>query len=366
MGIEVVPYAKEHEAAVHAFNLRMANAPSLFLLPEKAPQAVNEPRIVSATQYLAVDEDKQVRGGVIVMDVPAWINGREVAAANLQSPLSEGIVDPMYSMVGMQLIRWTLRRTPYLYVVGMGSADNPLPRLLKAFGWKVRPAAFLFKMNRVGRCLRELSPLRARPLLRSAAVAASISGAGWMGVRWLQRRRTKTARLETEPLNRWPDWVDAVWERYRAGCSFAMVRDSRTLPLLYDPASGQLRAFALRRGGQPVGWFSLLDAPMSGHRYFGNLRVATLLDCVAPPEEAGAAAAAAWEEARRMGADLVITNQTLDAAVAACRSQGFLERGSNYFIATSKALTEECDAAGGDAAMCVTRRDGDGIVNLQG
>ena len=62
----------------------------------------------------------------------------------------------------------------------------------------------------------------------------------------------------------------------------------------------------------------------------------------------------------------MITNQTQDAVVAACRGQGFLERGSNYFIATSKALTAECDAAGGDAAMCVTRRDGDGVVNLQG
>ena len=64
------------------------------------------------------------------MTQPGWLDGAIVDVANYQAPLSEGIVDPRYGMVGMDMLCYVQKHWPYTFVVGMEGIDRPLPRSL--------------------------------------------------------------------------------------------------------------------------------------------------------------------------------------------------------------------------------------------
>jgi len=376
MAITIVPYTPELEGAVARFNRRMreGKAPSSFDLP---PRAV-APRegAVRLRQFVAVEGD-EVRGGLLILEHPAFMNegggggegrsegagGRRTTVINLQSPLSEAIIDSRYAMVSIQLIRFAVKVCPYAYVVGMGSLDNPLPRLLKASGWSVRPVPFAFHVLRPARCLTQLGPLQRTPLLRFAARAGAHSGAGALALLVAQRGRGSAAGYRAEPLeaSSVADAAndDAVWAAVESRLSFGVVRDSSTLAGYLWPQVVRTRVYC---GERYCGWFSMLVSSMRDNAYFGNLTVSTLVDLVAADAaDLGPMAVLARRGARAAGCDIVVTNQLQREAQDAVRAAGFLSYRSNYLLATSKALS----AAMRDETSLVSRQDGDGLVNMR-
>jgi hypothetical protein len=365
MAIEFVLYTPEWEPAVARFNRRMteARAPADFGISERAGPPRQGP--VHTAQYLAV-EGEEVRGGVLLLEHPAYLNNarqpggsaRRETVINIQSPLSEGIINGKYAMVSIQLIRFALKRCRYVYVVGMGSETNPLPKLLKASGWNVRPVPFFFRILRAGRCLRELQPLRRKPALRLTALAAAWTGAGAIGLRMAQWPKVSAAGLRTVAATAADASDDAVWQEAEKRICFGVVRNSSTLP---GYLAKQVMRYRVYQGDLPLGWFSLLVSPMHAHPYFGNLTVATLVDVVAVrPSDAGSFGLLAAERARAGGADLVVSNQLQAETQKGLRAAGFLSYGSNYLFASSKELS----AAVEDATAMVSRQDGDGLTNL--
>ena len=359
MALSIIPYTAEFEAAVERFNRRMSEggAAADFGIPAHAPIS-GSAELVQAVPHLAVDEEQEVRGGVIMLEHPGWVNGKTETVLNLQSPLSEGIIDPKYAMTAVQLIRFAVKRTPFVYVVGMGGDQNPLPRLLKASSWTVRPIPFFFRMLNVGRCLRELRPLQSSPFRSAVATLGAATGAGWVAGRILQRSSVSLADYTQQETGQAGSDEDALWNQFRERCSFAIVRTSATLDLYCPKQAGRYRVV---RSGQTQAWFSLLISAMRDHKYFGNLKVATLMDVVAStPVDTAAAIALAARHAASAGCELVVTNQIHKELQSAARAAGFLSYASNFLLATSKALTE----ATNDETVFVTRQDGDGLVNL--
>src|SRR5258708_728842 len=158
--------------------MRAGNAPTEFVLPEDLPRTSTNPEAsIRWTDFIAMDGEF-ARGGVLEMDQPGWVGGRQERTINYQSPLSEGILDPTYSMVAMQLVRFMQKRSPYVFIVGMGAETNPLPRLLKASGWHVEAAPFNFRVHRAGAFLRELRILRGSAVKRIGAQLAAATGMG--------------------------------------------------------------------------------------------------------------------------------------------------------------------------------------------
>ena len=199
--------------------MRAGAAPTDFLLPESVPATrARPPPAVSATQFIAM-EDGEARGGFIELLHPAWLNGSVQTVANYQSPLSEGICDKKYGLVGMQMIRYIQQQRPYLFVVGMGDPGNPLPRLLRASNWSVFPVPFLFRVENAGRFLREVRTLRSSATKRMAASVAALTGAGWIGLRVLRGlslpAMLSARRYSIEPLQKWGSWADELWEQFR-------------------------------------------------------------------------------------------------------------------------------------------------------
>ena len=370
-GFRVVPQTSAEMPAVRAFNERMraANAAADFVLADR-PNAPRAPgRAVPPiewTKYLVLDQNDEVRGGFLLMTQPAWIGGALAPAANYQAPLSEGIHDSRFGMVGLHMLKHLQRQWPLAFVVGMGGMDRPLPRLLQAAGWTVNAVPFFFHIVRPGRVLRELRVLRTRPALCLAARAAAMTGAAWAGVRALQWRAWTVSapgsRVQLERIDRWGPWADTVWERTRDASILSVVRDRATLEALYPLDDRRYLAFVARRGGEPVGWGVALNTQMRDHKHFGNLRVATILDAQALPGAAPPLAAALRATLSAAGADLIVTNQSHEIWTGAFRRAGFLNGPSNYLFAMSKPLAQA--VSGAPARVHVTRGDGDGRIHL--
>jgi hypothetical protein len=363
--ISVEVYSARHEPAASAFNRRMreANAPTDFLLDESSALPQVRPG-VTVTRWVAVDEEGHVRGGVMSWDHPGLVGDAVRRVINLQSPLSEGIIDRDYILVGWHIVRSFLRQTPYVYAVGMGSQDRPLPRMLKAMGWTVRPVPFYFRMIRPARCVRELGPLRESAWKRVAGAVAAATGAASIGAAVLHRAtapaRQAVGRYTAEAVNSWGEWAAGVWSAFAPGVSFSVLRNPETLSFFYPLHDSSLKVWRLKRGDVVEGWFALAISTMRASPYFGNLRVATLTDCIGLPDAMRSGCMLAVEEARRLDADLLIANQAYQALQDACIGAGWRRGPSNFLLATSKALTQELKPE----SVYVTRRDGDGLVHL--
>jgi hypothetical protein len=364
MQVRIAPLTEDLLPAARAFNARVRSA-APFFLPDKVVATISD--AISWTHYLALEE-ADVRGGFLLMEQPAWIHGEVRQAINSQSMLSEGIRDRKYGMISVHMLKYIEQRFPYSFMVGMGSAQNPLPRLLKGAGWKLRPVPFLFRVLNVRNFLREMRLFRrSRPWNLTARVA-SLTGTGWMAIRLLQARpaaRIGSLRgLSIERVTSWDSWADEIWTEYRTQCSFAVVRDRSTLDLLYPLATERWMVSLVRQGLTPIGWAAWLNTPMRNDQHFGSLRVATILDCVAVAEQADVVAFAITRHLEESGADLLITNQAHFLWTAAFRRAGFLPAGSNYLLATSKQLTAAILAGGGEQRTHLTRGDGDGRIHL--
>ena len=363
MAIEFVLYTSEWEPAVGRFNQRMLDgkAATDFGIPRNAGTVRTAP--VRQQHFLATEGD-EVRGGMIILEHPAVVTAegirRTESVTNFQSPLSEGIIDPKYSMVAIQFIRWALKRCPYANVVGMGHIDNPLPRLLKAAGWTVRPVPFFFNLLHPARAIRELQPLRAKPVVRAAGLIGAYTGLAGIALKFVQRPRVSndgysaTRALELTAID------DALWQDVQERVSFGVVRNSATLPTYL--AKDTERHYVSQKESIR-GWFSMVVAQNRSHSYFGNLKVATLVDIVAATMgESAIVARLAVDTARGAGCDIVVSNQMSAEAQQGLRAAGFIPYRSNYLFASSKALT----LAMNDATGFVSRQDGDGLVNLRG
>ncbi|MFL6415020.1 MAG: hypothetical protein ACJ74Y_05055 [Bryobacteraceae bacterium] len=334
-----------------------------FLLSEELTKEEESESSIRRQQFLATDSEA-VRGGVIELDQPGWLNGGAVRALNYQSPLSEGIADSRYAAVGLQIVRFMQNRSPAAYIVGMGSRSNPLPRLLTAAGWTLTDIPFLYRVHNAGAFLRELQPLRSSAPKRVAADLARWTGLGAVAIAFKQRSGVRPkAKIRREHI--WGEWADELWSRARERCSFAVERDRKSLEWMYPATDPRTRIFLVERGSDPVGWGVCFDTRMKNNRYFGNMRVGSILDCVALEGAEADTAALVDHQLGLMGCDLALVNHSHAEWVKAFEVAGFSRGPSNYLLGTSKRLTDAIRSSpGGENRMHITRGDGDGRVHL--
>src|SRR4029077_10210297 len=113
------------------FNARLKKGGIDFALNISSQELMPRDPAVEApcqTAYILTD-GASVRGGYILKDEWLFARGEFFLGGNYQLPLSEGIVDRRYAIVGVQLVKDALTRQPCLYSLGMGGVARPLPRL---------------------------------------------------------------------------------------------------------------------------------------------------------------------------------------------------------------------------------------------
>jgi hypothetical protein len=354
MPIEIRPFSPEWLAALREFNRR------LEAIGMQLPEAPEAEMLPGSRLYLAA-EGRDVRGGYILRPQTFSFSGELRRVAHLRLPLSEGAVNRSYARVGPMLIRSAEKTEPLLYALGMGGIDRPLPRMLQAMGWSVIPVPFYFHVVRAARFLRAIRAIRKTRLRAFLMDIAAWTGAGWLLIRNRQRRHPQPAprRIHSEETEDFGPWAEEIWSAAQPEYGMTAVRDAGALQRLYPPREPRF----LRLRVNSCGWAVLLDTPMQGDQYFGDLRVGTIVDCMADPESDGPERVihAARRYLEKRGVDLIVTNQSHAAWRDALRAAGFLQGPSNFLFGASNAL-----AALGIPAeeMHINRGDGDGPVHL--
>lgn len=370
MSLQIELYTSEEQAAsARAFNQRLrGRGQTEFLLGESPPSLGSESPVIYNRYYLAL-ENGTARGGFLLASYPAAFGvGSECDVLNCREPLSESIIDGRQSFLSLQLLKFMQEQGPYLFALGMGSENRPFPRLLKSAGWTLRPVPFLFRVLSARPFLRELRILQSSPLRRALANVAATLGVGNIVINALQFRfalPTQIGRgVSIEPVVSWDHWVDELWDQYRGDCSFAVLRDLRTVRALY-PLGGRIRAYLFRQSGRPVGWVAAVSSSMRDDKHFGNLRVATILDGIALQGAKLACVALASRELAREGVELLLANHSHLEWGRAFRAAGYHSAASNYILALSKQLSANITSQpNGLERMHFTRGDSDGRGHL--
>jgi len=348
MAIRVVPYEAEHVGPVRAFNARMQAGGAPWGWYTQPVDAWLPPRPgveVWREHYVAVDDEGAVRGAYALKPQTWHVRGEPVVVTDWQGPISEGVVDRRYNTLGLRLMRDMVKRRALLYSWGHGEDETHMLQMLRKMGWQLVPTPLCIRVLRPHRFLRRNAYLRRSARHRWALDALAWSGAGWVGLKALDaaRRlaRPRTAGLDVEEAARFDAWADGVWERSRGGYAALGLRDAATLNALL-PEGGWPDAIRLRvrRGGEDVGWAAVMDHAHEADRRFGSLRLGTLIDGLARPEDAPLVVAAATEWLADRGVDLIVSNQAHPAWLAAFARSGFVPLAGRRLLAVSPALGE--------------------------
>jgi hypothetical protein len=373
MSLRVVLFKASHEPAVRAFNARMRAAGALlFPLPETAPAPnPNTPTPgIEFRHFVVVDDAGEIRGGYFIRSQPFYIRGEVHSVGHYQAPLSEGIVDKRYAAVGGAMLAHALEQQPFLFAMGMGGVDRPLPRMLRALGWAILETPFYFLVLNGKRFLCNIGPLRRTPERRMVADILAFSGLGGLALKAIQGARTRSrsdGRYRRQPIQEFSAWADRIWAETASQYSLSAVRSADYLRFIYPRTETVYYGVQLTEADRPAGWVQMLDCHLRDRSYFGGMRVAALVDGLGPPAAVPSLVYSGVAAAGERNADVVICNQMHHDWTSALQAAGFWRGPSNYLLALSKGLRKLVDPL--EEALPrihFNRGDGDGRVNLTG
>ncbi|MFN7140372.1 MAG: hypothetical protein ACK4UN_13630 [Limisphaerales bacterium] len=346
MAIEIQPYTAAHEPAVAEFNQRLAAGGCPFRFPEKSqpkwlPRAGENPLF---EEYFVASEEAAVRGGYILKRQPFALNEETGEVGCVYLPLSEGAVDSKYSRVALQLLMNALRKQQRLFSLGMGGFHNPYPTMLKAAGWTLIAVPFFFRIVHPNAFLKNFTLLRRKPAGRMMLDVLAATGVGHIGIKSLRKivstwsPSTKSIHVEVVP--NFGAWADTLWSAARESYSLAAVRDAESLNRLYDPSKEKFLRLKISRGDTVIGLAVCLDTQMTKHKQFGAMRVGSIIDCLALPDEEDVVAQSAAQFLQDRGVDIIVSNQSHKAWQRGFTAAGFFKGPSNFIFAASPKLVE--------------------------
>jgi hypothetical protein len=372
MAAIVTPFTEDLIEAVKAFNARLHKGGVTMSfyespIPDWLPKI--DGRAIYDEYFLALD-DGAVRGAYILKRQPFAVNGNVISIAQYRLPLSEGQFDKRYAPIGVQMYLDALRKEPRMYTVGLGGYDEPFAKLLTSAGWSMWPVPFYFRVLHPARFLRNIVYLRKTPLRRLAMDALAISGLGSLAIPLYQAMKTRHQPRDSSAVAytlepSFGRWADEVWEASASGYSLIGVRDADILNILYDQGDPRWVRLKVTDKDRVVGWAVVLNIAMQGHNYFGNMRVGSLIDCLALEGFENKVTCAAMHYLKSHGSDIVVTNLSHRAWRLALEAAGLFEGPSNYIFAASKQVTSLLSPLEENKdKVHMTRGDGGGPQNL--
>ncbi|MEA2540988.1 MAG: hypothetical protein QOH35_2354, partial [Acidobacteriaceae bacterium] len=333
------------ETSVRALNERLrAGGERKWRFPES--HLPRFPKVNGRNPYqelFVVVHHGEVRGGYIVTHSRFALRNEIVSVAcGPQLNISEGLVNQYYSMVGVMQVQDILQRQPLSYGLGIGGLQTGQAKLLSAMGWTLFPVALSGRIISTSNFLANLEYLRHRPGFGFALELLRGSRLGTLGIRLAQARVPVSIRFVcSERVSEFGQWADTIWEQCRTKYSLVAVRDRDTLNRLYPPSDSRFIRLKISRSGDVLGWVVMLHSKLSDHRYFGNMHVGSIVDCLASPENAYPIVACATGFLQDRGVDMIVSNQASDAWCKALSAAGFLKLPSNFILGLSPKLTEK-------------------------
>jgi hypothetical protein len=374
MGKTTIRFAEASDApAILRFNNRLQAAGRAEVMPsepELPGEARYRPKGFAVCRRLMIAEDGQeIRAGMMLFHHTLFVRGQEREFCWTHWPISEGLIDHKYSLTIVQILRKALAYQPFLLGLGAGSLDHHWAGIVLRLGWRHAAVPFFFYPVRAGKVLLGLRYLKTRRALRIGAVAAACCGLGLGLTSLLALRRRLAASFsscESSQENSFGEWTDRVFANCLADYGATVSRKATALNIVYPPDNSRfIKLRVIRRGtGEDVGWVVVVDTQMSGDKYFGDLRVGTVVDGFGSAVHVPALLRAAVEYLSTKGVDIVVGNFSHAAWVGACRRSGFFAGPSNYYFFVSPGASPLLEAGCPLPEIHLTRGDSDGVGNL--
>jgi hypothetical protein len=369
MSIVVQSYREEHQPAVNQFNSRLKAGgadPDLVFYRYAEPRWLpkTEGRDLYQEYFVALDNGTALGGYALKRQNFYFRDGNVRPLGYYHHPLSEGIVNKSYAVVGSLLLKDAMNRAPLLYCLGMGGYDRPLPKMLVRLGWSHCLVPFYFSVVNPYRFLRQMETLRNSPGHRLLMNLAAITGTGWAAMKAFQGVKRlgspRVAPYKMHEVDEFSDWADSLWEQSKNDYVLTAVRDSKTLRSLYPASDKHFTRLRISRSGKDIGWAVVGERRQDAK--YGSMKVGSILDCWASPEDALPVVQAATAALKQRGMDLIVSNQSHALWCRALEHSGFLQAPSNFIFAASKKLAAFLEPfEENKSGIHFTRADGDGL-----
>jgi len=372
MALKITPYTQDHIEEMKKFNSRLVAGGSDSQFPESPVPAWLPPREgqrLFQEYFVVTDEDAAVRGAYILKHQDFHIRGQVTPLADFQLPISEGTVNPKYASLGARILFDSRKRQPLRFGLGGGGLHQPATRMLGAAGWGLFPVPFLFKILHPVRFLRRITFLRTCVGRRAMLDLLAVTGVGWAAIKALQaiktRKLTLSKSISFELVDEFGEWADELWDECKSQYTMSAVRDCETLKILYPREKARFLRLRVKEGQRVIGWAVLLDTQMSGHKQFGDMRVGSVVDCLAHEQHIPAVTRCSLQFLQERNADIIVSNQ-LDARWCdALKCAGLLSGPSNFTFSASPELVKLLKSSDVDTSQIhMNRGDGDGPNHL--
>jgi hypothetical protein len=361
MAIRVSPFLQRYEAEVREFNNRVRGSAGTFEFPETAmpewlPPAAG--RSIFQERFLAM-ENGEVRGAYALKRQDFSFNGVAASIACYHSALSEGVAEERYREDDDQLLADALAREPFLYTLEAERAGRTPALAAQTSEWRQTLVPGYFHIVHPAAFLRNMETLRTTGWRRFLLSLSALTGLGWAGVRLHQRMKAKprpSPHASVDFFDVFGAWLDDLWTKCAPRYPFLAVRDSATLGILYP--GGKFLRMKIASGGATIGWAIAADTQMQWNREFGDMRLGSLIDCLALPEHAPQVITAVRRVLERRGVDLIVCNHSHPVWRQALRGAGFLDGSFDLAFRASGPLTEKLEEIDAADNLFLTRGDG--------
>jgi len=378
--IQFVPLTRHLVQASEEFNERLRQggvADEYFSSRPNHDRGEAPPAPMEAERYVGVDADGRVRGAYILRWQFLWLRGERFLGACYGHPVSEGIIDKQYAMMGVSVLRDALKRCGYLHMLGASGRNGSVFRVAQHAGWQIEDVPFLFRVINGGRFLRRLPHMQrseGRRLLATVGGAtglAQIASGLLHGGSAVWNRGSPPLRPSSnvivEEVDSLAGAADEVWGRANSQYAFCVVRDGAHVDPSFPLDRTDLHRLVVRHHGSIVGWSVVMTEGLSRVRnYLGDVVAGLIVDAFGDTAYASEVVRCATAYLADCGVDVVITNTSHDRWIAGYKRAGFLTWRSQYPLLVSKSLAHRIgDFPAIMPQTHMSRGDGDGVHYLR-
>lgn len=160
--------------------------------------------------------------------------------------------------------------------------------------------------------------------------------------------------VRVEMWNKFPEEAQILWEIVKTECPLIFERSIRYLEWRFN--SKKYVRLGVYTSNQLVGWVIYKITQMRGNKYFGNMRVGSIVDalCRQNSTDVHILFQAAVQALREEGSDILVANFSHQAAGKALKSIGFLAGPSEYHFFSKNIPIQKSEE------IWITRGDSDG------
>jgi hypothetical protein len=364
--------------AVNRFNQRFDDADGYFSFSESEISRIfkkNEFTKLFFEFYIAKDKDGEVRGGYYFKNQEYYLNKETIEIVFMQLPLSEGIINKNYKQVGPMIFEDMEERRNLVFVLGMGGFQYPLPKRLKKNGWFMYLVPFYFFINKPNAFLNDFEYLNTIKKSFSKKILINIVkvlgllhvfaflSATYTAIYKLLKYK-KYNGVNVEIIEEFSAFTDELWEKNKFFYSIIAKRDQHVLNQLYPKTSNKFHKLKITKKGVCIGWVVLLCTKMENDKYFGNLKLGTLIDAFSKPDDAELLINQSVRYLKKINADLIVVNHTNISWGNHFKKNGFIKGPSNFIFGISKRIKEYYKDKIDFETSFLMRGDGDGPINL--